>query len=272
MRGFVHAIFGGFVIALLMQVPASAAEEVICGRILGLSAPTASADGSLVIPQPGDVAPAGTYVVIRRGTAFAYAGPPVWVCVRTTKSPPTQVMGGHTSTLTFIEFVQPGAPGYRPEPSAIPRAGASPAIGQVGTLPSTGTAMQPPGRTEVSVCGRLSAFSAPSASRPQGGIAINRDGTLVEYKVAGAGTVTPANITGLGTAMTPVTVRFSGALGSDGVVTAYTLTQVASCQGITSLPGTATSGYDTRWLLFASGVFGMAILTALCRPTGCFQR
>lgn len=118
---------------------------------------------------------------------------------------------------------------------------------------------------EVAVCGRLSAFSAPSASRPQGAIAINRGGTLVEYTVVGAGTVTPPNIAGLGTALNPVTVRFSGTLGSDGVVTSYSLTQVASCQGPASLPGTATSGSDIRWLLPASGVIAMAILIALGR-------
>lgn len=356
-------------IIALIQAPAAAAEEITCGKILGSSAPTATAPGSFVIPQLGIPAPAGTYISISQGTQFTYVWPPVWVCVRTTESPPTQVFGGYISTRTFVEFVQPGSPGYRAEPAPAPTPSGSRVTGQVGGLPGTSTVMHPPGptsstplekcgrvtafdfsgtpqtnagllyidglkfvvghpqdirrsdippltvpyasirldqavcvrglvdplpggwhllsgevvitgglpntstvmhpsgQTEVRACGRLSAFSAPSASRPQGAIAINQAGTLVEYKVAGAGTVTPPNLTGLGTGLNPISVRFSGTMGSDGVVSSYSVTQVASCETVATLPGTATSGPDNRWLLLGSGVFAAALIALARRGT-----
>jgi len=127
-------------IALIALMPASAAaaEQIVCGKILGSIGPQANAAGSFVIPQPGDTAPAGTYIVVPAGTQFSYAQPPVWVCVRTIDSPPTPVMGTQTSSLTFVSFVQPGSPGYRAEPIPAPRASDAPR--PVGGLPNTSTA------------------------------------------------------------------------------------------------------------------------------------
>lgn len=137
MRTVIGALCGTTAMVALMLAPAAAAEEIICGRIMGFSAATATAPGSFVIPQPGDVAPAGTYIVIPKGTEFTAPGT-AWVCVRTSESPPTQVFGGFTSTRTFVEFVPPGSPGYRAEPTPAPTPSRSP--GGTGALPSTSTA------------------------------------------------------------------------------------------------------------------------------------
>lgn len=110
---------------------ANATDDIVCGRIMGMTGATASAPGAMVIPQPGDVAPAGTYIVIPPGMTQVTSQGVAWVCVRTTSSPPTQVLGGFTSTRTFVAFVAPDSPGYRAEPAA-----ASPR----GPLPSTSTA------------------------------------------------------------------------------------------------------------------------------------
>lgn len=136
MKTLISGVCCAIAIVALMQAPAAAAEEIICGLILGSSSATATAPGSFVIPQPGDRAPAGTYIVIPQGTQFTYAQPLVWVCVRTTGSPPTQVMGGFVSTRTFVEFVQPGSPGYRAAPAPAPTPSGSPATGQVGAVTS----------------------------------------------------------------------------------------------------------------------------------------
>ncbi len=141
MRSLIGAVFGAFAIAALIQVPASAAEEIVCGKILGSVAPTATAPGAFVIPQPGDVAPAGTYIAVPAGTQFSYAHPLVWVCVRATLGGPVVPVPGSPSgtTHTFVAFVAPGSPGYRAEPTPAPRPSASAATGQVGTLPGTST-------------------------------------------------------------------------------------------------------------------------------------
>jgi hypothetical protein len=127
-RASIGAVCVAIALIALMPATAAAAEQVVCGKILGSISPQANAAGSFVIPQPGDTAPAGTYIVIPAGTQFSYAQPPVWVCVRTIDSPPTPVMGTQISSLTFLNFVQAGSPGYRAEP--IP----------VGGLPNTSTA------------------------------------------------------------------------------------------------------------------------------------
>ncbi|HAL26879.1 MAG TPA: hypothetical protein DCP25_09095 [Chloroflexi bacterium] len=128
------------VIAIATSGAANAADEVVCGRIMGYSGATATAPGSLVIPQPGDTAPAGTYIVIPVGAQFTYPGTS-WACVRTTASAPTQVFGGFTSTRTFAGFVAPGSPGYRAEPAAPSPSGPVPTgRGSVGVLPGTSTA------------------------------------------------------------------------------------------------------------------------------------
>jgi hypothetical protein len=122
--------------ASVQEVPA---DDVVCGRIMGDVGATATAAGSLVIPQPGDVPPAGTYIVIPQGTPFSsQAG---WVCVRTTASPPTLVLGQFISTRTFVGFVPPGTPGYRAEPSPAPLRGPLPTgRGGAALLPGTSTA------------------------------------------------------------------------------------------------------------------------------------
>lgn len=140
MRSVVGALFT-LAIAALIQIPALAAsDDIVCGRIMGLVGATATAAGSLVIPQSGDVAPAGTYIVIPQGTQVSSQGV-TWVCVRTTASSPTQVMGGFVATRPFAGFVAPGSPGYRAEPTAAPPSGPAPTgRGGVGVLPGTSTA------------------------------------------------------------------------------------------------------------------------------------
>jgi hypothetical protein len=124
-------------------VAAQQAEEIVCGRIMGHSAPTATSDGSFVIAQPGDVAPAGTYIAVRAGTQITF--PQGWVCVRATRGGQSVPVPGSPSgtTHTFVAFVGPGEAGYRAEPSPPPAP--SGALGAVGgpnvprQLPSTST-------------------------------------------------------------------------------------------------------------------------------------
>jgi hypothetical protein len=136
-RVFMGAVCFAIALIALMPAAAAAAEQIVCGKILGSISPQANAAGSFVVPQPGDTAPAGTYIVIPAGTQFSYAQPLVWVCVRTIDSPPTPVMGTQISSLTFLSFVQAGSPGYRAEPIPAPRASDLPR--PVGGLPSTST-------------------------------------------------------------------------------------------------------------------------------------
>lgn len=96
-------------------------------------------------------------------------------------------------------------------------------------------------QSDVTACGGLIAFEAPTAARLVGEVQLNSGGRLVSYKVRGPGTISPPNIAAIGTALRPVTAQFSGALGSDGVVTGYALTQVTACP-TTSLPNTSTDG------------------------------
>lgn len=140
-RRFIGAVFGALAIVALTQAPALAAEEVICGKILGSIAPTATTAGAFVIPKLGVPAPDGNYIGVAAGTQFSYAQPPVYVCVRATLGGPVIPVPGSPSgtTFTFIEFVAPGAPGYRAEPTPAPRPSVSPSTGQVGTLPGTST-------------------------------------------------------------------------------------------------------------------------------------
>ena len=137
------AVVCGLAILSLTQTPAAAAEEIFCGKILGSSAPTATAPGSFVIPQPGDRAPAGTYIGVAAGTQFSYERPLVWVCVRATLGGPVVPVPGSPSgtTHTFVAFVTPGSPGYRAEPAAAPSPIGSPGTGGVAapSLPSTST-------------------------------------------------------------------------------------------------------------------------------------
>jgi hypothetical protein len=137
-RASIGAVCVASALIALMPATAAAAERIVCGKILGSIGPQPNAAGSFVIPQPGDTAPAGTYIVIPAGMQFSYAQPPVWVCVRTVDSPPTPVMGTQISVLTFVSFIQTGSPGYRAEPIPAPRASDSPR--PVGGLPSTSTA------------------------------------------------------------------------------------------------------------------------------------
>ena len=134
MRGLMAATLV-LVIGVLGGRAANAADDVVCGKILGFIA-TATADGSLVIPQPGDVAPAGTYILIRQGTAFAAPAGTPWVCVRTTTIAPTQVFGGNIATRAFVAFVAAGSPDFRAEPTPAQR---SAVPGGVGSLPNTST-------------------------------------------------------------------------------------------------------------------------------------
>lgn len=121
-------------------VAAQQAEEIVCGRIMGQSAPTATSDGSFVIAKPGDVAPAGTYIAVRAGTQITL--PQGWVCVRATRGGQSVPVPGSPSgtTHTFVAFVGPTEAGYRAEPSPPPAP-----TGQLGTgstprqLPSTST-------------------------------------------------------------------------------------------------------------------------------------
>lgn len=120
-------------------------------------------------------------------------------------------------------------------------------------------------------CGTLIGYSAPSATRPVGGVSLNQGPRppaghvqltpgppQIDFAVALPGTVTPANITGLGTAMTPVTAQFRGTMGADGVVRDFTLTQVTSCPPV-SLPSTSTADRESwAWFAMAGG-----LLTAL---------
>lgn len=121
---------------------AAAADDIVCGRIMGLLGATATAPGSLVVAQPGrDVAPAGTYMLIPQGMTQVTAQGSLWVCIRTTPSAPTPVMGGMVATRTFAGFVPPGTPGFQAEPAAPSPSGPLPSgRGGVGVLPGTSTA------------------------------------------------------------------------------------------------------------------------------------
>ncbi len=157
MKISVFALCATVIIALSQVLPAAAAEDIVCGRIMGFSSATATASGSFVFAQPGlDVAPAGTYIVIPQGTPFSLQTG--WVCVRTTASPPTLILGQFISTRTFVGFVPPGSPGYRAEPTAAPASGPLPTgRGEVNALPGTSTSPsdEPLGPLALSFLGLL---------------------------------------------------------------------------------------------------------------------
>lgn len=123
------------------QISASAqSEQIFCGRILGYSAATSAAPGSFVIVKAGesDRAPlGGTYIAIPAGTQFQTPGAPVWVCVRANPGGTSVPVPGSPSgtTHTFVAYIPQGAPGYQPEPTAMPSPAGSPATGGVGAAP-----------------------------------------------------------------------------------------------------------------------------------------
>ncbi len=116
-------------------------------------------------------------------------------------------------------------------------------------------------------CGTLISYSAPSATRPIGQVSLNPGPRQpvgqpqltpgprqIDFAMALPGTVTPANITGLGTALNPVLAQFRGAMGADGVVRDFTLTQVTSCPPV-SLPSTNTTDQESwAWFALAGGL------------------
>lgn len=116
-------------------------------------------------------------------------------------------------------------------------------------------------QTEVSACGTLVAFEAPTTQRPTGEVQINQAARLVSYRVSGSGTVTPPDIAAIGTALNPVTVQFRGTAGADGTVTAFSLTRVASC-GVATLPTTSTGAATTAAASLALAL-AIALLAAL---------
>ena len=116
MKPLLRALVALAVFAFASQ-PVLAVDEVACGRVLGYSAATATATGSLVVARPGDVAPNGYYVVIPAGIQVSATGSS-WICMRTTEIQPTQVAGGFTTTRAFAALIAPGASDYVPEPTS----------------------------------------------------------------------------------------------------------------------------------------------------------
>lgn len=121
--------------------------------------------------------------------------------------------------------------------------------------------------TAVSACGSLISYAAPSATRPVGQVSINQQGREVDYQVTGAGSVTPPNITALGTGLNPVIAAFRGTADANGVVREFTLTQVPSCpQSAAGLPNTSTAPADLEapfallvLMVGVVGVFGLGV-------------
>jgi MYXO-CTERM domain-containing protein len=72
-----------------------------------------------------------------KGPRFTSPGT-AWVCIRSTESAPTPVMGGFVATWAFVGFVPAGSAGYRAEPTAAPMPSGAPR--PAGGLPNTSTA------------------------------------------------------------------------------------------------------------------------------------
>lgn len=113
-------------------------------------------------------------------------------------------------------------------------------------------------------CGTLISYSAPTATRPVGQVSLNQNGRQTDFPVALPGTVTPPNITGIGTALNPVRAQLSGTVGADRVVRDFALTQVSSCPPA-SLPSTGTAPASGSGMSAVAAVGLVVLLVAAAR-------